>query len=158
MKSTRERLNELREMGHRMALSTPGERMLRGLLIQLCTELIGDQKKVHLDLENSGAMFPPPEVYHVPPAVQYQAGGTIPAPGPPATTIGRPLAEIQRPRSIDAAAAAAAARRSGAPLTIARDPAPETNATDDQETDDLIARLQSDLAAEEQADNGNKGA
>jgi hypothetical protein len=144
-KSAAEQLAQLgncRAVAERLNLSTPGERWLRALLIEVLTTVIGDElANAHrTDLENSGALFAPPALRifdPAPPPTKGAAPAVAPVTQQPGRALtlaeaaviganrraGRPDNYVAPPEGEPAPAAAAA------PI-IVEDPSPDPNVPD----------------------------
>lgn len=155
---TAERLRQVRDVAERLNLSSPGERWLRGLVMELVTVLLGDDVRTHPDLETSGALFPAPapKVWN---PVQLQSQGQAPTVAPISPQPGRAL-------TIQEASAQVLARDSGrgavtkvaAPplppaLAIVEDPSPDPSVPDPGAG--FLERLNAQLADEDQSDQSD---
>lgn len=181
---TRSRMDEIkviREVADRLQVSSPGERQLRGLLIQLVTAIVGDEYPMHHDLASSGALYPAPVVVVPPPLpAPRMMAQIVPGPIPPPIAVPAPapapVMRAQRPISIEDAARASRERAAAgavnpfssaphagniiapsAPAAGMRPPAQTVDGRPDPEGEQWLQSLEKDLVNESDP-NTNQGA
>jgi len=115
--NTKEKIIEIRSTAERLILGEPQARWLRGLVIELCSAMLGEDVK-HPDVEMTGARYTPPSFtgsMPAPPVAGLAATAhAVPPPGMP----GSPASPLRRPNpaplTLAEGAALAAARRAQA--------------------------------------------
>ncbi len=84
--STKQKIEDLRAMADRLLLGDPGAKWLRGLFVELCGALLGEEVQ-HPDVDSSGQRYAPPATlgsYAAPPVAGLAATAhAIAPPGAP---------------------------------------------------------------------------
>ncbi len=149
MKNTREKLEEIRATAERLIVGTPEGRWARGLVVELCGALLGEDVK-HPDIESCGARYPAPNFAGSMPAPPVAGLAATPAGVAPPGAPGSPASPLRRPGpplSLADGMAIAAARRSPAPAPTAA--AVDTNGAADPAGPNYLKELEQRLAAED---------